>query len=138
DPHLFALLLVPAGLPFEAGPDEIHDVAVQDIVGIVAYAARTMVLHVLLVQDVRADLRAPLDSLLLAARLHLLLQPLAFLAFPQAALEHRHCLLAVLDLRLAVLARHYDLVRRSAAPHETHGGVRRVDRLATRSRGPVD
>src|SRR5690554_2324679 len=121
------------GLPFKAGPDQVHDVTIQHVIGVVTRGGGAVILDVLLVQHVAADLRAPLDRLLVAPGLQLFVKPGALLALPEAAAQHGHRLLAVLDLRLAVLAGHDDLVGSPAAPHEPHGGVRGVDRLPARA-----
>src|SRR5690606_38829204 len=99
--------------PLEPRPDQVLDVAVEHLVGVVAHGAGAVVLDVLLVEHVAADLGAPLDGLLLAARLHLLLEAPLLLALEEARAQHRHGLLAVLDLRLAVLAGHDDLLGRA-------------------------
>src|SRR5690554_5197142 len=125
------------GMPLQTGPDEVLDVAVQHVVGVVPHGAGAVILDVLLVQHVAADLRAPLDGLLLAARLELLLEPPLLLALEQPRAQHRHGLLAVLDLRLAVLDGDDDLLRRAAPVDHAYGRVGGVDRLPPWTTGAV-
>src|SRR5690625_427753 len=129
---------LPPREPLQARPDQVLDVPVEHLAGVVPGKAGAVVLDVLLVEDVGADLRTPLDRLLFAAGLGLLFEALLLLPLEQSAAQNRHGFLAVLDLGLAVLAAHHDLLRRAALVDDAHGRVSRVDRLPTRTGGAED
>src|SRR5690625_3507071 len=126
---------LPPGLPLQTRPDQVFDIPVENFVRVVSRQTGPVVLDVLLVEHVGADLRPPLDGLLLTTGLGLLLEALLLLPLEQPAAQDRHRLLAVLDLRLAVLAAHDDLLGRATLVDDTYGRVRRIHRLSPRTRG---
>jgi len=115
--------LAQAGAPLEPGPDQIVQVTVEHLVGVVAHQAGAVVFDVLLVENVAADLAAPLNRFLLAAQLGHLLLALLPLALKEAATQHLHGQLLVLVLAAGGLASDHDARGQVDYPHRAVGGV---------------
>ena len=94
---------------------------------------RPMILHHLIrMEHVRADLRAPGDFLLFSISFFLLRGALGHLSFVQTTLQHLHRGRTIFDLRALILTLHHD-----PASHvrDAHRRIRRVDSLPALTAG---
>src|SRR5690606_36687945 len=109
---ILAARAVLADLPAQEGVDEHGDFPVHHRLDVARLRLPAVVLHqAVRVEHVGADLVAPGNVRLLAARLRKLLALLLQLALGQLRPQHRHRPLAALDLRPRAVALEYDARR---------------------------
>src|SRR5690625_4676673 len=117
---------------------QVRELTLHDGAQVAAREPDAVVRDTRLREVVRADFfRAFTGADLHEARLPLLAGGALPLAFQKPRAKHRERLVAVLDLRFAVLTGDDYLVVRTGAVGDAHGGVRRVHGLATGTRGTV-